>query len=135
MRLLEGYIPILILAALGAMFAVGTVVASFLIGLKRPSEKKLDPYECGMPPVGDSREKFSVKFFMVAMIFVVFDVEIVFLYPWAVMYRELGLYGLAAMSVFLAILILGLAYDWKMGILDWGTGVRERQPLERKDVA
>ncbi len=135
MRLFEGYVPILILAIIGAMFAVGTVLFSLLFGLRKPSEKKLDPYECGMPPVGDSRERFSVKFFMVAMIFVVFDVEIVFLYPWAVMFRDLGLYGLAAVSVFVAVLVLGLAYDWRMGILDWGSRVRERRVLERKDVA
>lgn len=136
MRLMDSYIPILILGVIAVLFAVGTVAASMLFGIRKPSEKKLDPYECGMPPVGHAHERFSVKFFLVAMLFVIFDIEVVFLYPWATIFRRLGFFGLAEMGVFLAILALGLAYVWKTGILEWGP---ERPPrrrlLKRKELS
>jgi NADH-quinone oxidoreductase subunit A len=133
MALLDAYLPVLILAVIAALFAVGTIALSFLFGIRKPSETKLEPYECGMPPVGDAHERFPVKFFLVAMVFVIFDIEIIFLYPWAVIFRDLGLFGLASMGLFLAILVLGLAYDWRTGILDWGPEVSERRPLVRKE--
>jgi NADH-quinone oxidoreductase subunit A len=100
-------------------FALGSLVFSGLIGMKKPSAVKLAPYECGMPPVGSARERFPVKFYLVAVAFIVFDVEVVFMYPWAVIFRELGWYGAAAMGFFFFVLIVGLAYDWKKGALEW----------------
>ncbi|MFH1743571.1 MAG: NADH-quinone oxidoreductase subunit A [bacterium] len=134
-RLMDAYLPVLILGVIAVLFAGGTVVASLFFGTRKPTKSKESPYECGMPPVGDAHERFSAKFFLVAMIFVIFDIEIVFLYPWAVIYRELGLFGLGSMGLFLAILLLGLAYDWRTGILDWGPEVRKRQPLVRKELS
>jgi NADH-quinone oxidoreductase subunit A len=135
MGLLDAYIPILILVVIASLATVGTVVASLLFGTRKPSQEKLDPYECGMPPVGHPHERFPVKFFLVAMVFVIFDIEVVFLYPWAIIYRHLGFFGLAEMGVFLAVLVLGLAYVWKTGILEWGPETRARRPLARKEVS
>lgn len=119
--LLHDYIPILILAGLAAAFAAGTVLLSLLIGPRKSGEGKLDPYECGMPPEGDPRERFNVKFFLVAMVFVIFDIEIVFLFLWAVIFKQLGVFGLLEMAVFIGILVLALAYVWKKGVFEWAS--------------
>ncbi|MBN2328505.1 MAG: NADH-quinone oxidoreductase subunit A [Candidatus Omnitrophica bacterium] len=119
--MLHDYIPILILAGLAAAFAIGTVLLSFLIGPRKSGDGKLDPYECGMPPEGDPRERFNVKFFLVAMVFVIFDIEIVFLFLWAVIFQQLGVYGLLEMAVFIGILIMAFAYVWKKGVLEWAS--------------
>jgi len=113
------YLPILILAVLAAAFAVGSVVASAVLGPRRPDPEKLSPYECGMEPVGSARERFSVKFYLVAMLFIIFDMEIVFLYPWAVVFQQLRLFGLVAMGTFLLVLLVGYFYVWKKGGLEW----------------
>ena len=124
-ELLLSYIPILLIAMAAAAFAVVNVTGSFLIGKRRPSEIKNMPYECGMDPVGDPHERFSVKFFLVAMSFVVFDIEAVFFYPWAITYvpairAGFGFYAFMAILVFAAILVLGLVYEILKGVLDWG---------------
>lgn len=118
------YIPLLILFAIALVFAVGFVALSAFLGPKRPTKSKLSVYECGITPVGNARERFSVKFYLVAILFIIFDVEVVFMYPWAVYYRDavgqgFGLYFLAVMAVFFVILILGLIYEWRKGALDW----------------
>ena len=117
--MLETYLPILVLIFFALAFAMGSVVFSRLIGQKKPSAVKLAPYECGMPPVGTARERVSVKFYLVAVAFIVFDIEVVFLYPWAVVFKQLGLYGAAAMGFFIFVLIVGFIYDWKKGALEW----------------
>jgi len=117
--MLLDYLPILILVVLAALFAGGSVVISALLGPRRPTPEKLSPYECGIEPVGTARERFSVKFYLVAMLFIIFDMETVFLYPWAVVYRELKLFGVAAMGTFLLILLVGFVYVWKKGGLEW----------------
>jgi NADH-quinone oxidoreductase subunit A len=117
--MLESYLPILILIGIAVAFAAGSVVMSRLIGVRKPSAVKLAPYECGMPPVGSAHERFSVKFYLVAVAFIVFDIEVVFLYPWAVVFKKLGLYGAAAMGFFVFVLIVGFVYDWKKGALEW----------------
>ncbi len=117
--MLDIYLPILTLIVIAVCFAIGSVVFSRLIGQKKPSAVKLAPYECGMPPVGTARERFSVKFYLVAMTFIIFDIEVVFMYPWAVVFKELGLYGAAAMGVFVFVLIVGFVYEWKKGGLEW----------------
>jgi NADH-quinone oxidoreductase subunit A len=117
--MLLDYLPILILVILAALFAAGSVLLSSLLGPRRPDPEKLSPYECGVEPVGTARERFSVKFYLVAMLFIIFDMEIVFLYPWAVVFQQLRLYGLMAMGSFLLVLLVGYFYVWKKGGLEW----------------
>ncbi len=119
--MLLSYLPILILALLAAGFAIVTLLLSSALGPRRPSRDKLSPYECGIDPIGSARERFSVKFYLVAMLFILFDIEIVFLYPWAVTLRSLKLFGFLEMLVFLGILLIGLLYVWKRGGLEWTT--------------
>lgn len=117
--MLETYLPILVLIAIALAFALGSVIFSRLIGQKKPTAVKLAPYECGMPPVGSARERFSIKFYLVAVTFIVFDIEVVFMYPWAVVFKRLGMYGAAAMGFFVFVLIVGFIYEWKKGGLEW----------------
>jgi NADH-quinone oxidoreductase subunit A len=119
------YLPFLIHMLLAGGFATAVVSLSWLIGVRKPTRAKLSPYECGMAPIGDSRERFSVKFYLVAMLFVLFDVEAVFIYPWAVILRQLkannqGHFGLWEMLVYIGIFLVGFFYVWKKGALDWG---------------
>lgn len=117
--MLETYLPIMVLIGIALAFAVGSVVFSRLVGMKKPSAVKLAPYECGMPPVGSARERFSVKFYIIAMLFIIFDIEAVFLYPWAVVFKKLGMFGFLEMGVFIVILLVGYIYVWKKGALEW----------------
>jgi NADH-quinone oxidoreductase subunit A len=117
---MQGWIPILIMIGLGAGFGAVNVALGKLIGPKRPSAEKLAPYECGMPPVGDARERHPVKFYLVAMIFLLFDIEIAFLYPWAMAIRELRWTGFVQLIFFFLILLAGYIYVWRKGIFDWG---------------
>ncbi len=117
--MLLDYLPILILVILAALFAGGSILLSSLLGPHRPDPEKLSPYECGVEPVGSARERISVKFYLVAMLFIIFDMEIVFLYPWAVVFQELRLFGLMAMGSFLLVLLVGYFYVWKKGGLEW----------------
>ena len=117
--MLESYLPILILILIAIAVGLGSVVFSRLIGPQKPNAIKLAPYECGMPPVGSARERVSVKFYIIAMLFILFDIEAVFLYPWAVMFKRLGLFGFIEMGVFIAILLVGYVYVWKKGALEW----------------
>ncbi|MDH5406063.1 MAG: NADH-quinone oxidoreductase subunit A [Candidatus Aminicenantes bacterium] len=113
------FLPILILLILSALMSGGMVFLSHLFGRKEPNPSKLSPYECGIPPFSDARLRFSVKFFLVAMLFIIFDFEGVTIYPWAVIFRELSLFGLVEMGVFLGILLIGLLYIWRKGALQW----------------
>jgi NADH-quinone oxidoreductase subunit A len=117
--MLDSYLPILVLIAVALAFALGSVVISRLVGQKKPTPVKLSPYECGMPPVGTARDRFSIKFYIIAMLFILFDIEAVFLYPWAVEFRKLGMFGFVEMGVFIAILLVGYIYVWKKGALEW----------------
>jgi NADH-quinone oxidoreductase subunit A len=116
---MPAYAPILILGAVALGFGVFTLVMSHLLGRPRPSSAKLATYECGMPPVGTARERFPIKFYLVCMIFILLDVDAAFLYPWALIYRRLGLFGLVEMGVFIALLGGGFVYAWRSGALDW----------------
>jgi NADH-quinone oxidoreductase subunit A len=100
--------------------AVGIISLSWLIGVRKPTRAKLMPYESGMVPVGDARQRFSVKFYLVAMLFILFDVEAVFIYPWAIILRDLKRFGLWEMLVYIGIFLAGFFYVWKKGVLDWG---------------
>jgi NADH-quinone oxidoreductase subunit A len=117
--MLQNYVPILILLLLALGFGLFAVGVSALLGPKRPNSEKLSTYECGMTVDPDARRPFDVKYYLVAMAFLVFDVEVVFLYPWAVKFKALGLFGLIEMLVFLAILLVGYAYIWRKGVLEW----------------
>jgi NADH-quinone oxidoreductase subunit A len=122
---MEGFWPVLIMIGLGAGFAGGNIVLSQFLGPSKPSPEKSAPYECGMPAVGDARERHSVKFYLVAMIFLLFDIEIAFLYPWAVAFRDLGMTGFLQVLTFFALLVTGYIYVWRKGAFDWSSE-RER---------
>ena len=115
----DAYLPILLIFGVSALNAVFMVVASHILNPRRPTPQKAMPYESGMIPLGDTRARFSVKFYLVAISFIVFDLEAVFLIPWAVEMRELGWAGFVAVSIFVAVLTAGLVYEWKKGGLDW----------------
>ena len=115
------YLPIALLAGLAFLFAAGSLAASALLGPRKPTPAKLAPYECGIVPEHRPRgERFPVKFYLMAMLFIVFDIETIFLFPWAVEFRRLGLFGLVEMVVFIALLLVAYVYVWKTGGLDWG---------------
>src|ERR1700674_2271639 len=101
------YLPIIILVVVAAVFGLASLTLSTLIGPKKPSALKLQPYECGCEPVGSARERVSVKFYLIAMLFILFDIEAVFLYPWSILFKKLGMFGLVEMGVFIAILLVG----------------------------
>jgi NADH-quinone oxidoreductase subunit A len=113
------YLPLLVHLLMAMGIAAGMVALSALLGGRRPNRVKAQPYECGMVPTGDAAHRFSVKFYLVAMLFILFDVEVVFLYPWAVIFRDLGMFGFYEMLVFLAVVLAGFLYIWKKGVLDW----------------
>ena len=117
--MMENYIPIGLLLFIAIALGIVMSKASEWLGPKNPTDEKLSTYESGMEPVGTARERFSVKFYMIAMLFIVFDVEVVFLYPWAVNVRELGVFGFVTMFIFVATLLLGYLYVWKKGALEW----------------
>jgi len=116
---MPSYAPILILGAAAFGFGVFTLVASYLLGRPRPTAAKSTTYECGVPAIGTARERFPIKFYLVCMIFILLDVDAAFLYPWALVFRDLGLFGLVEMGVFMTLLGGGFAYAWKSGALDW----------------
>jgi len=117
---LAPYVPLLIHVLLAMLLAGALVFLSWAVGNRKPTAAKMQAYECGMRPTGDAREPFSVKFYLVAMLFILFDVEAIFLYPWAVVYaKQLGLFGFVEMMLYIAILLTGYIYLWKKGALDW----------------
>jgi len=117
--MLDNYLPILILAGIAIVLALLLMTLSRILGPYRPNKTKLDPYESGMDPVGEARDRYSISFYLVAMEFIVFDLEVVFIYPWAVRYLELGAGTFIAMMLFIVILFIGLLYTLKKGTLDW----------------
>ncbi len=116
---MNGYVAILIMIGLGVGFAGGSVLLSQFLGPRKPTPEKMAPYECGMPAVGDARERQSVKFYLVAMVFLLFDIEVAFLYPWAIAFRELGMVGFWQVVTFFALLTAGYVYVWRRGAFDW----------------
>ena len=122
-KMLENYFPILIFLVVGVTVGVGPLVASkvltVLLGDDNPDPEKLSPYECGFEAFEDARMKFDVRYYLVAILFILFDLEIAFFFPWAIVLQEIGWFGFMAMMVFLAILVAGFIYEWKKGALDW----------------
>jgi NADH-quinone oxidoreductase subunit A len=135
------YLPLLIHFLIAGALATGMVLLSWIIGYRRPTRAKLSPYECGMTPVGDARERFSVRFYLVAMLFILFDVEAVFLYPWAIILKDLkamgqGLFAISEMFIYIAIVLVGFFYIWKKGVLDWGLTITDaRRRSERRSAS
>jgi NADH-quinone oxidoreductase subunit A len=126
---MQGWLSILIMIALGAGFALVSIVLSNLFGPRKPSPEKSAPYECGMPAVGDARERQSVKFYLVAMIFLLFDIEVAFLYPWAMALRDLGWTGFVQVVLFMALLLSGYVYVWRKGALDWSSDAKTHRRI------
>lgn len=116
---LDSYAPLLMMFLLAGGLAGALLIVSSLVGRHYHTRSKDQPYECGIRPTGDAREPFSVHFYMVAMIFILFDIEAIFLYPWAIIFKRLGLFGFAEMFVYIAILVVGYVYLWKKGALEW----------------
>ncbi|MBV6431490.1 MAG: NAD(P)H-quinone oxidoreductase subunit 3, chloroplastic [Bryobacteraceae bacterium] len=115
----ESYFPILLQAMLGCVVAAALVGLAFLLGKRVKNKVKDTPYECGVIPVGTAKERFSVKFYLVAMVFILFDIEAIFLYPWVVVYRDLKMFAFIEMVVFIALILCGFFYIWKKGVLSW----------------
>lgn len=113
------YLPIVIFMVIGAVFGLGSLIVGYVLRPSRPYRAKLLPYESGSPLFMDARVQFPMRYYIIAMLFVIFDIEVVFLFPWAVVFKKLGLLGLIEMGMFLAILIVGFWYAWKKGALDW----------------
>ncbi len=117
--MLQNYLPILIFLGVACAVGIALLVLGFLLSPHKPDAQKLSPYECGFEPFEDSRIKFDVRYYLVAILFIVFDLEIAFLFPWAVSLDSIGAVGIGAMGVFLFILIVGFVYEWKKGALEW----------------
>lgn len=117
--MLRTYVPILLFIVIATGFAVFTLLLSRLVHAEKPGTVKLQPYECGIEPLSDPRDRYSVRYYLIAMLFVIFEVETVFMFPWAVSLDRLALFGLVEMLVFLFILIVGYAYAWRKGALEW----------------
>ena len=118
-RVLANYLPTLLFLIVATGIGIALMVAGRFLGPRRPDAQKLSPYECGFEAFEDARMKFDVRYYLVAILFILFDLEIAFLFPWAVALRDIGAVGFWAMMVFLAILVVGFAYEWKKGALDW----------------
>ncbi len=124
----ELYFPVLLQAGIAMAVAGAIILLSYLLGHKVRNRVKEMPYECGIEPTGDARQRFSVKFYLVGMMFIVFDMEAIFLYPWAVVYRDLKIFGFLEMLVFIVLILAGFFYIWKKGALDWA---QTQQPGEK----
>ena len=117
--LLTEYLPILLFLGVAVALSVIVLLASFVIGPKRPDPEKLSPYECGFDAFDDARRKFDVRFYLVSLLFIIFDLEVAFLFPWAVTLGKTGFAGFASMCIFLGVLTVGFIYEWKKGALEW----------------
>jgi NADH-quinone oxidoreductase subunit A len=137
----DTYFPVLVQIAIAVVIAAALVAISFLLGKRVRNRVKDSPYESGIAPTGSARERFSVKFYLVAIVFILFDIEAVFLYPWAVVYRELKMFGFVEMLIFVVLVLSGFFYIWKKGALDWSQETSEGSPydlqrsIERKNAA
>jgi NADH-quinone oxidoreductase subunit A len=118
-RVLAEYLPTLVFLIVAAGIGVSLIVIGNLLGPRRPGSEKLSPYECGFNAFEDARMKFDVRYYLIAILFIVFDLEIAFVYPWALIFRDLGVFGLIEMGIFLGLLLIGFVYVWKRGALEW----------------
>ena len=117
--MLDSYLPILIFLGISAVIGLALVSLGFILGPRRPDAEKNSPYECGFEAFEDARMKFDVRYYLVAILFIIFDLEIAFLFPWAVSLDAIGTFGLVSMAIFLTVLVIGFIYEWKKGALEW----------------
>tara|TARA_B100000886_G_scaffold340375_1_gene309542 strand:+ start:5450 stop:5836 length:387 start_codon:yes stop_codon:yes gene_type:complete len=117
--LLREYLPILIFIGIATALAIVILLASFIVARQRPDSEKVSPYECGFAPFNDARRQFDVRFYLVAILFIIFDLEVAFLFPWAISLSSIGIFGFCSMLLFLVILTIGFIYEWKKGALEW----------------
>jgi NADH-quinone oxidoreductase subunit A len=118
-QLLLAYLPLIVFIGVAGVIGLALLVVAFVVAYKAPNPEKLSAYECGFNAFDDARMKFDVRFYLVAILFIIFDLEVSFLFPWAVAYGRLGLFGFVSMMVFLAVLTIGFIYEWKKGALEW----------------
>jgi NADH-quinone oxidoreductase subunit A len=118
-NLFTDYLPLAIFLLVATLFAAVLLVAPFLIAVRNPDKEKVSAYECGFEAFDDSRMRFDVRFYLVSILFIIFDLEIAFLFPWAAAFKEVGLFGFWSMMIFLAVLTVGFIYEWKKGALEW----------------
>lgn len=116
---MANYLPILIFIIIGVLFGIIPLIAGSLIGPRKPNAAKLSAYECGFPAFDDARIPFDVRYYLVAILFIIFDLETAFLFPWAVALRKIGWFGFISMGIFISLLVVGFIYEWKKGALDW----------------
>ena len=117
--MLTEYLPVLLFLLVSIIFSIGVLSLSFIVSPKKPNNEKLSPYECGFEPFDDARTKFDIRFYLVALLFIIFDLEVAFLFPWAISLKNIGLFGYTSMMIFLIILTIGFIYEWKKGALEW----------------
>ena len=117
--LFQDYLPLVIFIAIAAVIVLALLVAPFIVAFKQPDPEKLSAYECGFNPFDDARMKFDVRFYLVSLLFIIFDLEVAFLFPWAIALKQLGVFGFWSMMVFLGVLTVGFIYEWRKGALEW----------------
>lgn len=117
--LLNDYLPLVIFMGVSALIGIALLVAPFIVAYSRPDTEKVSAYECGFNAFDDARMKFDIRFYLVSILFIIFDLEVAFLFPWAVAFKEVGLFGFWSMMTFLAVLTIGFVYEWKKGALEW----------------
>ncbi|HPT27164.1 MAG TPA: NADH-quinone oxidoreductase subunit A [Bryobacteraceae bacterium] len=134
---IDSYFPLLVQVNLALVVAAALVALGVLLGKRLKNKVKAEAYECGITPVGTARERFSVKFYLVAMLFILFDIEAIFLYPWAVVFRELKMFAFIEMAIFIALVLCGLFYVYKKGVLNWNPdqGARRVEAVKVRDAA
>jgi NADH-quinone oxidoreductase subunit A len=118
-ELLSAYLPVVIFIGLAAVIGLALLAAPFLVAIKNPDPEKVSAYECGFDAFDDARMKFDVRFYLVSILFIIFDLEVAFLFPWAVAFRDIGWFGFWSMMIFLGVLTVGFIYEWKKGALEW----------------
>lgn len=117
--LLSNYLPVVLFIGLAAIIGIALLVAPFVIAVRKPNPEKVSAYECGFDAFDDARMKFDIRFYLVAILFIIFDLEVAFLFPWAVAFRDVGWFGFWSMMIFLGVLTIGFVYEWKKGALEW----------------
>ena len=117
--LLSQYMPLVIFIGVALVIGIGLLVVPFIVAYRNPDPEKLSPYECGFAPFDDARMKFDVRFYLVSILFIIFDLEVAFLFPWAVAFGDIGWYGFWSVMIFLAVLTIGFVYEWRKGALEW----------------
>ena len=117
--LISDYLPLVVFIAVGALISCALLAAPFLVAFKSPDTEKLSAYECGFAPFDDARMKFDIRFYLVSLLFIIFDLEVAFLFPWAVAFHDIGAFGFWSMILFLAVLTIGFIYEWNKGALEW----------------